>query len=395
MACCARLNKNGRYKKKKKKTRPLGAKNTMQPLKAGGVVCAVVACFLVALQTRLVGLYTTQGTPRYLQQSAPYVQDVQGIDPVLLEYQSRRMQMMYRPGARGLVCELDAKIGFANKMMHIASCVALSVVTDRVFFLDWDEYVPSVFLHAYSMAIYGEDLWSRSSYESLFETFFSDVATAGHDLEPRAPYNTYTFLALTEYDKKLENLSHDNVDDVFRARTIYVTGWSLWCVPLFSNPWYKETALAVLGAEKFFPAVLKALFRPIFKPPMPTGCQWLIQYRAHSAYYPTAPVEAFERCAENNGFNRSAGDLNFLISDEQKSVPGFVSWEKGCRTGFYCDVQAIHQMYLASTCRYAVLTYKSTYGQVAVAIGNISHVWIVDVDGSCARKNGTLPDRLV
>lgn len=329
-----------------------------------------------------------------------YVPDDQSVDAVLSGYRARRVEAMNVSRPRSLVCVLDDRLGFANKMMHISSCVAFSILTDRALHFDWDEYTLPTFLYVCNMLIFGEDMWSHSSYDSLFQTFFTDVRTVGRDLQPMGPTNTFRLEAGMAadtpghllYEQGMELLAKEDLDETFKARTLYVKGWNFWCKPLFSNPRYQGTALVALGAERFFAASCRAVFRPRFHVSSPLKCGWVLQYRAHQAYYATAHLKSFEQCARQNGFDSARGGFNVLISDSHATVEGFQSLEVGCRTGFHCDVEAIRQMYLASTCENAVLTSMSTFGQVAAAMGNATNVWMVRADGACVRKQGRLPD---
>lgn len=317
------------------------------------------------------------------------------IAPILIRYRNRREQMISHGSSRNLVCVFDSGCGFGNRMMHLVSCLAASILTDRVLYFDWPEVRLSDVALWVTLSIYGEDVYSRSSYASLFKTFLPGAKVPEAKLEPQTPENTLNCYSFgMKSPPACEQLIRTRaLDQEFTCKTLYAIGWNYWGSSLFNNSLYAKSHLASFDRDGFFHAALVAMFQPRFEMSLPIGCEWVIQYRAIRKQK-TAPLDDYVHCAIQNGFLENRTAFNFLLSDVQVSVPGFISLDKGCRTGYECDKQAILQMHLASTCRHAVLTSESTYGQMATSIGNVQNVWMVKEDGSCTRKIGNAPDHL-
>lgn len=319
----------------------------------------------------------------------------EGIPLLLTQYRARRKELMRQGQPRSLVCSPIPETGLGNKAMHLVSCVALCVATDRVLYLEWPERHASAWTYVWKVISQGEDTYSQSTYSSLFKTFFDHVEIPDAGLEPQRENNTlrFPFPADDEngiYSKTSDLLRYGNISATMPCHTLYVQGWNFWGKAIFENAFYENTSLASMGAEAFFTFTARALLQPIDDYKAPEDCGWLIHYRVHRNQ--VASIADFEECAVAHGFRAQQGTLNLLMSDGDASIPGFTAFPRGCRTGYRCDIEAVHQLHGASACRRAILTYESSFGQLAASMGNITDAWEVKPDGSCQRRGSTLPN---
>lgn len=359
------------------------------------LACCIVALYVFAVYTMQISSQEeVSGVPVQLAKG-------QGVHPLLTQYRARREDLMQQGHAKSLVCIPMPEMGFGNKIMHLVSCVALCVVTDRVLYFDWPERHASGWTYVWKMITQGEDTYSQSSYSSLFRAFFVHPQRLDAGLEPQSEQNTLTFPFPSDdggvvYAKSYGVLRRGNFSEAMPSNTLYVQGWNFWGKAVFENVLYGDTPLAKMGAEAFFTFTTRALLQPVDDYKAQDDCGWLIHYRVNRYYNVysnrVASLPSFQECAASHGFKVEQGGLNLLMSDGDASVPGFTSLARGCRTGYQCDIEAVHQLHRASKCRQAVLTYESSFGQIAASMGNITDAWEVKLDGSCQKRNSTLPN---
>jgi hypothetical protein len=301
---------------------------------------------------------------------------------LLIDYavEHKRILSKGNPSDRWVVAMIDKGMGTCNRVMHILSCLAFAVCSRRALLFNWDEEPNRVV---------GVEEIAQSDFLNIFEQ--PSIAYSYRDALRKAGITHEKAesdgIVLRDVDTDfLLTLGSMELNKKYPQRVVYIHRWEWWAPPLFENHVYRSV-LRGMQSKQFFSDGFRFLFTPkgFTSIENSTGCDWLIQIRAQWDRK-TANPAMFRQCAVQHGFKTSARE-SFLISDQNGlNLDGFTSTTTGCRNGLECLRAGVMTMYAMSSCKNAVLTDSSTFGQCITGLGQIQNVYVVRSDGSCVQK---------
>lgn len=282
---------------------------------------------------------------------------------------------------RWLVAELHPNAGMCNRIMHVLSCLAMAMATDRVLLFDWTA-------DAAHMHENGAEEMAQSDFADVFAEPWVRHSYAEAARRAGAAHEAESVTITHDNTQFLEDLRHSDVDKEYPQSVVRVARYDWWAPPLFLNPMYQPSVFRGNGSEAWFSELFRYLFRPR-EPPERRRCTWLLQYRAVWERA-TAPFEKFLDCAEAHGM--APGDASAWVTTDDRArasserARGLQYAAQGCRRGAECDLRAIQAAYALSECGGAVLTATSTFGACIAGLGRIRDLYKVGESGQCARQ---------
>ena len=176
-----------------------------------------------------------------------------------------------------VVARLPAPAGMCNRIMHILSCTAFAIASNRAILFDWTQT-------ATERHVNGIETITQSNYWDLFS--------------PLPMVNLSYSMAVKQYG----SVNHGpiiteipSIDAFVTDPVIEIERLDWWAHTLINTE--RPTVFANAGSSGVFSRLFKFLFNPKILPENVTACDWLIQHRSHWER-PTASIEAFIHCAQ-------------------------------------------------------------------------------------------------
>lgn len=293
------------------------------------------------------------------------------------------LSVIHRSRPRWVIAKTDDAAGMCNRVMHFASVLLFAVLSGRAMLFDWEAVMPKKH--------YGEqvEIIGHAKFDDVFHplpiAYSYEQARARLDAPaPSGPLWSYN-------NGFIDKIATQNIDSAFPESVVVIERYDWWGAVFFDNPHYRYILDRMTSADGFR-ALFTYLFRPKHMPPE-VQCDWLFQIRRNWERT-TAPVSAYSKCAVEHGLN-AENDRICVLADTDKDMQQVHEYHRenavglgaACRDGeVACDVQTLHSLYRASTCKNAVLTHTSTFGACAVGLGMIAHSYNVKADGECVLR---------
>lgn len=286
----------------------------------------------------------------------------------------------HKKDIRWLIGNLHPHAGLCNRIMHILSCLAYAIATNRVLLFDWVS--DPVHMHEN-----GIEEMAQANFDEIFQKPKINISYSNALKAFSLVSEEIQSRSVTIYDDNnnfLEDLAIQDLDKKYPQSFIFISRYDWWATPIFSNPMYKDIFFGKSSYE-MFSILFKFLFIPFDGIPSNSNnnCDWLIQYRTVWDRK-TAPLQNFIDCASNNGFEKN--NQKMILSTDKRNVEFDGNLIIGCRQGQLCDKNTIQSMYHLATCKNAVLTFTSTFGQCITGLGQLSNVYMMNGEGECSKK---------